>query len=74
MNDANRGELLEALREQRRRQGRVQGQLTLACPVTSCPITGEFRVLVRETAGGSLVQPKLKCIRCGTELHFIGLE
>ena len=73
-NDMNREALLEALRAQRRRQGRVLGLLTVECPVTSCPVTGEFRVPVKETTGGRLMQPKLKCPRCGTELHFISLQ
>jgi hypothetical protein len=74
MNTENRVELLEALRAQRRRQGWVRGLLTVECPVTSCPVTGEFRVPVQETTGGRLMQPKLKCPRCGAELHFIDLQ
>jgi hypothetical protein len=70
----NRQDLLTALREQRRRQGRVHGQLVLECPASSCPVVGTFRIPVRETAGGHLVQPKLKCPRCGLELFFIDLE
>jgi hypothetical protein len=73
MRDANREELLDALREQRRRQGAVHGILVVECPTTSCPV-GEIPMRVRERAGGHLVQPKLKCPRCGVEATFLRLE
>jgi hypothetical protein len=73
MGDANRDALLAALREQRRRQGSVQGILVVECPTTSCPV-GEIPMRVRERAGGRLVQPPLTCCRCGAEAMFLRLE
>jgi hypothetical protein len=69
----NREEMLTALREQRRRQGRVQGILTLECPTTSCPVQS-ITLRIREQAGGHLIQPRLKCCRCGQEAWFVALE
>jgi hypothetical protein len=73
MDAENREELLEALREQRQRQGRVQGLMTLECAQTSCPVQ-VITVRVRETVGGRLLQPPMKCCRCGSELYFLALE
>jgi hypothetical protein len=73
MEDANRDALLAALREQRRDQGRVQGVLVVECPMTSCPV-GEIPIHVRERVGGRLVQPPVKCCRCGVEAMFLRLE
>jgi hypothetical protein len=73
MGDANWEELLDALREQRRDQGRVEGVLVAECPMTSCPV-GEVPIHVRERAGGRLVQPPLTCGRCGAETFFLRLE
>lgn len=72
MGDDNREELLAALREQRRGKGRVEGVLVVECSMTSCPV-GEVSMRVRERAGGHLVQPKLKCPRCGAETFFLRL-
>jgi hypothetical protein len=71
--DDNREELLAALREQRRQQGRVEGLLVAECPATSCPV-GEIRMYVREHAGGRLVQFPIKCPRCGHHAWFLRLE
>jgi hypothetical protein len=65
MHENNRDALLSALREQRRRQGWVEGIMTLECPATSCPMVGEMRLRVRETVGGRLLQPPMKCRRAG---------
>ena len=72
MSTENREELLAALREQRRDQGRVQGVLICECSMTSCPV-GEVRITVKESTGGKLVQPALKCPRCGAETMFLQL-
>ena len=70
----NREEMLTVLREQRRRQGgKIRGLMTLECPASSCPV-GEITIRVHERAGGTLLQPKLKCCRCGQEVWFVGLE
>jgi hypothetical protein len=73
MGDANREALLDALREQRRGQGRVHGILVVECSMTSCP-EGEIPMRVRDRVGGRLVQPPLKCCRCGAETMFLRLE
>lgn len=69
----NRDALLSALREARRRQGRVQGVLVVECSVTSCPV-GEIRMAVKEAPARKLLQPKLTCPRCGMETWFVQLD
>jgi hypothetical protein len=71
--DGNRGALVEALRAQRRRQQHIVGILTAECAQTSCPVH-EIRVTVRESPARRLVQPPIKCPRCGGELYFLTLE
>jgi hypothetical protein len=73
VNDENRQDLLAALREQRRQQGRIQGLLVVECPMTSCPVS-TITMRVQEQSGANLVQPKITCCRCGTETWFLRLE
>jgi hypothetical protein len=74
MNPENRQELLTALRLQRHDQdGKIHGVMMLECSSTSCSV-GEIRVHVHERPGGKVMQPKISCIRCGTELEFVSLD
>jgi hypothetical protein len=73
MNTDNREALLAELRSARDRQGQVSGILTLECSHTSCPVQ-VVTLRVRERLDGRLLQPPMKCCRCGNELVFIALE
>jgi hypothetical protein len=65
MDVVNRGELLEELRSAReRQQGKIYGRMAFECSHTSCPVQ-QVTLTVRERAGGRLLQPVMKCCRCG---------
>jgi hypothetical protein len=69
----NRERLLAELRSARERRGFVNGTMTFECVHTSCPVQ-VVTLRVRERVGGHLMQPKVKCPRCGNELEFLALE
>jgi hypothetical protein len=71
----NREVLLAALRSARRDggDGNVRGVVVAECTMTSCPV-GEIRLAVKEAPARKLLQPKLKCPRCGMETWFLRLD
>ena len=72
MDPENRLTFVGELRAARRQQGHIVGILTAECTRTSCPVR-EVRMKVKEMAASKLMQPTLKCPRCGMELYFLGL-
>lgn len=65
--------LQQAMSARRRTKGPLKVWVLLRCPSATCA-TQEVNVYVSEEPGCKPWQAPCRCPRCGTELHYEGLD